>query len=196
MIGKLTGTVDEVLEEYFLLDVNGVGYMVLCSAKTLSRHNIGDNISLYIETHVREDYIRLYGFHSLEEKEIFNIMQSVKGVSAKISLSILSVLSINDIQLALSSKDATIFQSTNGVGKKLAERIITELKDKILTKNNITINNNKNTENNINITNDAVSALIGLGINKADAQTRVNNIIANTPEISINELIRLSLKNT
>ena len=196
MIGKLKGLIDSASEDYCIIDVNGVGYLVYCSSKTLSRAPIGEAIELLIETHVREDHIHLYGFYNLEEKSAFTILQSVKGVGTRMALAILSQLSPAEIQSALLAEDKAMFNQVSGVGKKLSERIITELKDKIISSAPMNLTN-KTTEAKPagSIANDAILALAGLGINRADAQNRVSAILASSPNVSITDLIRLALKN-
>lgn len=200
MIGKLKGTVDSVYDDHFVVDVSGVGYLVFASGKTLSLIEVGQFLEVMIETHVREDHIRLYGFLTLEEKSTFNVLQSVKGVGTRMALAILSQMSTEEIQNALSIEDKAAFNNVSGVGKKLAERIITELKDKFVSTRgagaaavasmNITSSTNKN-----DISGDAVLALTGLGINRSEAFARVSSILSQNPEISINDLIRVALKN-
>lgn len=201
MIGKLKGTIDVSYEDYAIIDVSGVGYKVYCSTKTLSSLQTGLSIELYIETHVREDHIHLYGFLSTEEQSTFNILQTVKGVGTRMALAILSALSIEQIQLALSSQDKNAFNNVTGVGKKLAERIITELKDKFITSDvsaiaampttNVT-NTKATNKDNIN---DAIAALVSLGISKSDAYNRVSNIMNKNSDLDVNEIIKLALQN-
>jgi Holliday junction DNA helicase RuvA len=132
MIGKLKGTVDEIGEDFCVVDVHGVGYVVFCSARTLSAlPGASEAITLYIETYVREDMIRLYGFQSLLEREWFRLLQTnVQGVGAKVALAILSTLSPSDLANAIALRDIAMVSRAPGVGKKVAERIVTELKDK------------------------------------------------------------------
>ncbi len=132
MIGKLKGTVDEIGEDFCVVDVHGVGYVAFCSARTLSAlPGAGEAITLYIETYVREDMIRLYGFQSLLEREWFRLLQTnVQGVGAKVALAILSTLSPSDLANAIALRDIAMVSRAPGVGKKVAERIVTELKDK------------------------------------------------------------------
>lgn len=193
MIGKLKGIVDSCYHDHAIIDVNGVGYLVFCSSKTLANLNPDSAVMLLIETHVREDHIHLYGFYSSEEKSTFTLLQSVKGVGTKMSLSILSTLSPEEISYALATKDTTAFNRVSGVGKKLAERIITELKDKYsseyITKTSIT----KATLGGNAL--DAISALVALGVNRTDAQNRVSTLLAQDKNSSLNELIKAALKN-
>jgi Holliday junction DNA helicase RuvA len=153
---------------------------------------------LLIETHVREDHIHLYGFYSSEEKSTFTLLQSVKGVGTRMSLAILSTLSPDEISYALAIKDTTAFSRVSGVGKKLAERIITELKDKYSSNyiSEIPITSSAGKDSGIHdIAIDSISALVALGVNKAEAQNRINTLLAQDKNISLNELIKLALKN-
>jgi Holliday junction DNA helicase RuvA len=131
MIGKLTGTVDSVGEDFLILDVHGVGYLVHCSARTLQDlPAAGQTVALAIETYVREDQIRLFGFFSAAEREWFRLLQTVQGVGAKVALAILSTLKPADLATAIAMRDKASITRTPGVGPKVAERIVTELKDK------------------------------------------------------------------
>jgi Holliday junction DNA helicase RuvA len=134
MIGKLTGTVDIIGEDFLILDVNGVGYLVHCSARTLQDlPAAGQTVALAIETYVREDQIRLFGFFSAAEREWFRLLQTVQGVGAKVALAILSTLKPADLATAIAMRDKASITRTPGVGPKVAERIVTELKDKAPT---------------------------------------------------------------
>jgi Holliday junction DNA helicase RuvA len=201
MIGKLKGQIDSIYDDHFIIDVNGTGYLVFCSAKTLGQLNISKWAELLIETHVREDHIHLYGFTDPEEKSAFTILQSVKGVGTRMALSILSHLTPADIQQALNIEDTAIFNKVSGVGKKLAMRIVTELTDKqFSTKSLAGLYSEGSTgpalkNNSSSLANDAISALTGLGIPKAEAHNRVTKLLAQSENISINDLIRLALKN-
>ena len=132
MIGKLKGVVDEIGEDHCLVDVHGVGYVAYCSTRTLAALPApGEAIVLYIETYVREDMIRLYGFGSALEREWFLLLlNNVQGVGAKVALAILSTLSPSDLANAIALKDIAMVSRAPGVGKKVAERIVTELKNK------------------------------------------------------------------
>jgi Holliday junction DNA helicase RuvA len=131
MIGKLTGTIDSYGEDFVILDVNGVGYLVHCSGRTLQElPAVGQVVALAIETHVREDQIRLFGFLSGGEREWFRLLQTVQGVGTKVALAILSTLKPADLATAIAMRDKPTITRTPGVGPKVAERIVTELKDK------------------------------------------------------------------
>jgi Holliday junction DNA helicase RuvA len=131
MIGKLKGLIDSYGEDFVILDVSGVGYQVHCSARTLQAlPSPGEAAVLSIETHVREDQIRLFGFRSDIEREWFRLLQSVQGVGAKVALAVLSTLPPSDLANAIALRDKAAVSRTPGVGPKVAERIVTELKDK------------------------------------------------------------------
>jgi len=130
MIGKLKGVVDAVGEAHVIIDVNGVGYEVSASARTLRTLSIGQEVSLAIETHVREDAIRLFGFTSEVERAWFRTLQTIQGVGAKVALAVLGTLSSQDLANAIALQDWAAVEQSPGVGKKLAQRIVAELKDK------------------------------------------------------------------
>lgn len=128
MIGKLKGTVDEIAEDHVILDVHGVGYVAFCSSRTLASLNTGEAAVLLIETFVREDMIRLYGFTTHLEREWFRLLQLVQGVGAKVALAVLSTLTTTELANAIALKDIAMVSRAPGVGKKVAERIVIELK--------------------------------------------------------------------
>jgi Holliday junction DNA helicase RuvA len=130
MIGKLTGIVDSVADDHTILDVNGVGYLVHCPTSTLSRLSVGASAALMIETKVGEDAIRLYGFSSAEEREWFRLLQGVQNVGARVALNVLSALSARELERAVALGDKAAVGRAQGIGPKLATRIVTELKDK------------------------------------------------------------------
>lgn len=130
MIGKLKGIVDAIGESHCVIDVNGVGYEVQASARTLRNMKLGDAAALSIDTHVREDAIRLFGFSSEVERSWFRTLQNVQGVGSKVALSVLGTLSPPDLATAIALGNWAALEQTPGVGKKLAQRIVLELKDK------------------------------------------------------------------
>jgi holliday junction DNA helicase RuvA len=131
MIGKLKGIVDSFGEDWTIIDVGGVGYQVYCSSRTLQRlPPAGEAAVLSIETYVREDMIRLYGFSSDVEREWFRLLMTVQGVGAKVALGVLSVLDPGALATAIAMRDLTAISRSPGVGKRVAERIAAELKDK------------------------------------------------------------------
>jgi Holliday junction DNA helicase RuvA len=131
MIGKLKGVIDSQGEDHVILDVHGVGYVVLCSAKTLAAlPSSGEAAVLSIETQVREDAIRLFGFRTDTEREWFRLLQTVQGVGSKVALGILSALDPGALATAIGTQDKAAIARSPGVGPKLAARIVAELKDK------------------------------------------------------------------
>ncbi len=130
MIGKLSGTVDDIAADHAIIDVHGVGYVAYCPARTLDRLTRGEAAVLFIETIVREDMIRLYGFTAGAERDWFRLLQTVQGVGAKVALALLSTLPGDALTQAIALKDKAAVARTPGVGPKLAERLISELKDK------------------------------------------------------------------
>jgi holliday junction DNA helicase RuvA len=131
MIGKLTGTIDSVGEDFVILDVHGVGYLVHCSARTLQElPAVGEAVVLAIETYVREDQIRLFGFRTDIEREWFRLLQTVQGVGAKMALSVLGTLKPNELASAIAMRDKAMIARAPGIGPKVAERICNELRDK------------------------------------------------------------------
>jgi len=132
MIGKLKGIVDSYGEDYIILDVNGVGYQVHCSVRTLqARLCTGGPATLSIETYVREDQIKLFGFASDLEREWFRLLQTVQGVGAKVAMSVLGTLRVSELASAIAMRDRGMVARSPGVGAKVAERIVSELKDRV-----------------------------------------------------------------
>ena len=206
MIAKLKGIIDTLGEDYCIIDVNGVGYLVAASAKTLGKLSVGTEASLLTETIVREDSISLFGFADAWEKEWFNTLTKVQGVGAKVCLSILSVLTPTQLAQAIGAQDKSSFCRASGVGPKLAARIVTELKDKIVT---IPVGNNStevlnDTPTPIAITTpseadyskseDVISALVNLGYQRLEAYRAVNKVMAENQDANVPTLIRLALK--
>ncbi len=131
MIGKLTGILDAVDEDSCVIDVNGVGYVAFCPQRTLAGLPApGTGVTLFIDTYLREDILRLYGFRTALEREWFRLLQSVQGVGAKVALAVLSTLPPAELADAVALRDIATVSRAPGVGKKVAERIVTELRTK------------------------------------------------------------------
>lgn len=130
MIGKLKGTVDEIVDDHVVVDVHGVGYVAFCASRTLSSLSEGEAVVLFIETYVREDQLKLFGFASRLEREWFRLLQGVQGVGAKVALAVLSTLTPSDLANAIALQDQAMVARAPGIGPKVAQRIITELKNK------------------------------------------------------------------
>ena len=131
MIAKLTGVVDSVGTDWVVVDVNGVGYQVACSNRTLSRMAVGERRALVVETFIREDRITLYGFADSGERDWFRLLTTIQGVGSRLALSILGVLDPDQLTRAIAAQDKTALTRADGVGPKVAARIVNELKDKV-----------------------------------------------------------------
>lgn len=201
MIGKLKGVVDTVAEDHLILDVHGVGYLVHCSARTLrDLPRMGEATSLVIETHVREDMIRLYGFGSEAERDWFRLLLSVQGIGTKIALAVLSTLRPSELAQAVTLADKTTVARAPGVGPRVATRIVTELKDKVpgglsadlglpqLAGESVVLGEGGAVA-------DAVSALVNLGYGAPQANVAIAAAMRAAGEDATTEtLIRLGLK--
>ncbi len=201
MIAKLKGLVDSISEDCCVIDVNGVGYLVFCSGRTLGNlPSVGEAVTLMIETHVREDHIHLFGFTSELEKSWFTLLQTVQGVGAKVTLAILSTVGTDELSNSIAAQDKTVVGRATGVGPKLATRIITELKDKVagfaITPSMATAKGgavSPATDN--TVIQDAVSALVNLGYRQTEAYMAVAGVARSFDgEASVSDLIRLGLK--
>ncbi|AWJ89520.1 Holliday junction branch migration protein RuvA [Azospirillum baldaniorum] len=131
MIAKLTGVVDSVGTDWVVVDVNGVGYQVACSNRTLSRMTVGERRALVVETFIRDDRITLYGFADSGERDWFRLLTTIQGVGSRLALSILGVLDPDQLTRAIAAQDKTALTRADGVGPKVAARIVNELKDKV-----------------------------------------------------------------
>lgn len=205
MIAKLKGIIDSVGDGWAVMDVNGVGYLVFCSSRTLGRMSLGEAAVLEIETHVREDHIHLYGFTDTAERDWFKLLTTVQGVGAKVGLGILSVLSGEEMMQAIAAGDKTQMTRASGVGPKLATRIVTELKDKVgaMALGAVALSGGAGdggaaaggaAVSSGNVA-DASSALVNLGYNPAQALGAVSRIATELgPETSVEDLIRGGLQ--
>ena len=208
MIAKLRGLIDTIGDDYCIIDVNGVGYLVSASSKTLGKLAQGQEATLLTEMVVREDSLSLFGFADAWEKEWFTTLTKVQGVGAKVCLSILSVLTPAQLSQAISAQDRTSFCRASGVGPKLAARIVTELKDKIVT---IPVGiSGANADEVIegspaaqvvlpkdadySKSEDVISALVNLGYQRLEAYRAVSKALAENPDANVPTLIRLALK--
>jgi len=134
VIARLKGLIDEIGTDWLVLDVAGVGYLVFCSARTArAMPGRGEGAVLHVETHVREDHIHLYGFADLREREAFRLLTTVQGVGAKVALAILGALAPDELVTAIVAQDKAPLTRADGVGPRLAARLLTELKEKIVT---------------------------------------------------------------
>lgn len=197
MIGKLTGIVDSSGDDWVILDVAGVGYLVFCSGRTLGLlPPAGGGATLWIETHVREDHIHLYGFADPAEHDWFKLLQSVQGVGAKMALAVLSVLPPHDLVRAIAAQDKAVIARAHGVGQKLAGRIAAELKDKAggIVLGPVAAANGSGTGAGA-VSEDAVSALVNLGYRRAEAFAAVAKASGDLGRgASVEALIKAGLK--
>lgn len=201
MIGKLKGIIDSYGEDYVILDVQGVGYQVHCANRTLQAlPSPGEAATLSIETYVREDQIKLFGFRTDHEREWFRLLQTVQSVGAKVALAVLSTLPPNDLANAIALRDKAAVARTPGVGPKVAERIVTELKDKVpalgavdpaVVKLSGAIDDNRAPR----AVADAISALVNLGYGQPQAAAAVAAASRTAGEdAETAQLIKLGLK--
>ncbi len=217
MIGKVTGKVDYRAKDYVLVDVQGVGYLVYCSERTLATlPSAGNIVALYTELLVREDNLQLFGFLTLAEKEWHKLLTTVQGVGAKAALAIAGTLGTDGVSRAITLGDIAAIKSAQGVGPKLAQRIVTELKDKAANiiamgavgAEQVVIDDSMVIEpptasaprkavsaaNNAGAQADALSALVNLGYGQGDAASAVAEASGVNPDANSGGLIKAALK--
>ena len=204
MIAKLKGLIDSLGEDWAVVDCGGVGYLVACSTRTLARLEAGTAASLFIETHVREDAIQLYGFLETGERDWFRLLTTVQGVGSKVALSILSVAAPEQLLQIIAAQDKVGLTRANGVGPKLALRILTELKDKAgkialsgfsVSGGTVTLPGALPMPVATGRMEDAVSALVNLGYKRLEAFQAVGEAARELPEdADASTLIRAALK--
>ena len=202
MIGKLKGLVDEAGVDWALIDVGGVCYLASCSATTLRQiGGPGDAVILHIETYVREDQLRLFGFATEAEREWFRLLLSVQRVGAKAALAILSVLDPPSLARAVAFKDAKIIATAQGVGPKVGARIVAELKDKVPASLAVAGKEPAPVDADVAVPQhsaeaDAISALVNLGYAQAQAAQAVSRAVARAGDDmpGAEQLIRVGLK--
>jgi len=200
MIGKLTGVIDSFGEDYLILDVQGVGYVVSCSSRTMQKlPRPGEPAALAIETQVREDSIRLFGFMSIAERDWFRLLQSVQGVGSKVALAILGIMAPNELTSAIAMQDKAAVARTPGVGPKLAQRIVSELKDKAPQFGSVDPNlarlAGEESTSAPKPVQDAISALVNLGYGRPQAAAAVAaSVSALGEDAGTQALIRRGLK--
>ncbi|MEX2618003.1 MAG: Holliday junction branch migration protein RuvA [Alphaproteobacteria bacterium] len=196
MIARLSGILAESAEDHAVIDVGGVGYLVFCSARTLSRlPAIGEAAQVVVETHVREDHIHLYGFIDAAERGWFRLLTTVQGVGARVALAILSVLTADELVQAIAAQDKAAVSRANGVGAKLAGRIVLELRDKV---GGMALGSVAALPERGGVAasgEEAVSALVNLGYSRTDAFTAIARAGQRLGEnAALDELIRVGLQ--
>ena len=195
MIYSLTGKVSLCTPDLIVIDCGGVGYACKSTLYTLERIQGNDTVKLYTYMAVREDAIDLFGFATQEELECFKLLTSVSGVGAKFALAILSSLHPDQVALAIASQDSAAFTKIKGVGNKIAQRIVMELKDKIAKefayigeKSGVDLGAVSNSSSNAS---EAIAALVVLGYSQSEAASAVSQLDGSLP---VDELIRRALK--
>jgi len=191
MIEYLHGQIIELNPAHVVIDINGIGYFVHISINTYTALSGHKQIKLYIHEVIREDAHLLYGFHNFDERELFRLLISVSGVGANTGILFLSSLSANEIKTAIVTDDVNKLKAVKGIGLKTAQRIIIELKDKLskdtASANIFTVSNNTARE-------EALSALVTLGFIKKNVEKVVDKIISQEPEITVEKIIKVALK--
>ena len=191
MIAKLRGIIDQMGEDYVIIDVSGVGYLVFCPSKVLNKLSPkGQLDEILIETIVREDQITLYGFIEEKEKYWFGLLLKVQGVGAKTALKGLSIMTPEELEMAILSDDKTSLTRIPGIGNKGALRICSELKDKTLNISNL---DNKNSKENNNIQ-DLISGLIGLGYGHHEAYEVISKLSNEDKGKKVEDMLQIALK--
>lgn len=187
MIGYLTGNIISSKPTQIILDVNGVGYLVNISISTFEKISEKESVSLFIHTSVKEDSITLFGFFTQSEKEMFELLISISGIGPKVSLGILSGISVDDLKDAIANGNVSRLIAIPGIGRKTAERVVLELRNKVDSiKSDGSIKETSVKE-------EAVSALATLGYQRQIAEKVVRDLFAENPNYSLEELIRKAL---
>jgi Holliday junction DNA helicase RuvA len=192
MITHIKGRLVEKAPTSVVIESNGIGYLINISLNTFSQIPDNENLKLYTHLQIKEDSHTLYGFYTIKEREIFRLLISVNGIGSNIARTMLSSISPEQIIDAISRENVSLIQSVKGIGSKTAQRVIIDLRDKILKvydlDQGITSSNNTNRE-------EALSALEVLGINKRSSEALVDRIVVENPDISVESIIKETLKN-
>ncbi len=187
MIGYIKGKVEIILDKSVIVDNNGIGIVIKVSNKTKLSLNKGDDVKLYTHMAVKEDDISLYGFFTLEEISMYNLLISVSGVGGKVALALNDMFTPSELMLAILTDDFNLLSKASGVGKKTAQRIALELKDKIKSQENYVV---ESTDDTNTIKQDAIDALIALGYEKGESV----KVVMETKLETVEEIIKESLK--
>ncbi len=192
MITHIRGRLVEKNPDHVVVECNGLGYFIVISLQTFSNLPDQENVHLFTHLVIREDAHTLYGFFSKTEREIFKLLLSVSGVGPSTAITMLSSMDTGEIQEAIAREDVAKIQSVKGIGLKTAQRVIVDLRDKILK--SYEISEELQTPNNT-IRNEALSALEVLGFNKKKVEKTIQVILQEEPETSLEDLIKKALKN-
>jgi Holliday junction DNA helicase RuvA len=190
MIGKLTGTIDCIRPSEIIIDVNGVGYEVSIPFSTYNAVLGQPKVSLFIHTHVREDQIRLFGFHTDSEKKLFEVLIQISGIGPSVALSVLSRLEPDSLYNAVQMNDTAPLTAIPGIGKSKAEKLIFELKRKV--KKPIGAEMQEDIQPSIRL--DAIEALLALGFDDKRAVAMVDELLKEDPLYQIESLVRNALR--
>lgn len=186
MIAKLKGKIEYLKDNYAVVDVNSVGYKVYLSVYTFGKVSALKDVELHIHTYVREDTLALYGFLTLEEKEMFELLISISGIGPKASMGILSIATPKTIRTAILNEDPSILTKVSGIGKKTAERVILELKNKVADMST-------SEKEEVVIDSDAIEALVGMGYSATEARDALR--LVSTDVKDVGQRIKEALKN-
>ena len=192
MITHVKGRLVEKAPTSVIIECNGIGYLINISLHTFSQIPDNENLKLFTHLQIKEDSHTLYGFFTIKEREIFRLLISVNGIGSSIARTMLSSISPDQIIEAISRENVSLIQSVKGIGSKTAQRVIIDLRDKILKVYDLdegfaSVNNTNREE--------ALSALEVLGINKRSSERLVDKIVLETPDISVESIIKETLKN-
>lgn len=191
MIATLTGQVAEKIADIVVLDVGGVGYGLLMTGEDYGRLGTGTAAKVYVYEHIREQSHDLFGFVTLDTKQLFEQLLGVNGVGPKMALSVLSIGTANDVRAAIASGDVKFIQQAQGVGKRVAERIVVDLKDKVGLESVELASTGLLQSDTLLRKDDAVEALVSLGFSAQDAATALVNVPADIP---LEDRIKMALK--
>jgi Holliday junction DNA helicase RuvA len=191
MIATLTGTVSEKLGDVLVLDVQGVGYGLFMTTEDFGRLPMGQAAKVYIHEHIREQAHDLFGFAALDTKRLFELLLGVNGVGPKMALSVLSIGNTGNVRAAIATGDVKYIQQASGVGKRVAERIVVDLKDKVGLEGVELSATGLLQGDNVLLQDEAVEALVALGYSPQDAGLALKNV---DPTLSSEERIKLALK--
>ncbi len=173
MIAHIKGTIIHNNEKFFIVDVKDIGYKIFTTALILSKYKTGDQVSFWTHMAVRENSIDLYGFITNEEMTFFNLLLNVSGIGPKSALSILGVAPVETLKKAIATGDTTYLNKVSGIGRKIAEKIVIELRDKLLSYKN------EDSENSLRDESDIIEALRALGYSQSETRNALNQIPAN-----------------
>lgn len=198
MISHLRGRVDSVYSDYVVIDVNGVGYTVFVTAGVLSNLSMDSDVTLKTSMVVKEDSVTLYGFKDETERELFRLLCDVSGIGPRTAVAILSTLSVDTLALAIAEADLKVISSVSGIGKKTAERMALELRDKIkpfVSSVSVsgTVKTDVVTKFKGRYTSDAVAALMSLGYSQSESEQAVKSALLDTDTQDASKLVKVAL---